>query len=97
MVYAAIIVGIVLTFLIFVALYISDKKGEAFDTGAFVACIISLFVVVEVNLVANIVEDPQPTAMDVYQGKTTLEYTIRDGIKIDSVVVFKNSIYGKEN
>ena len=30
-----------------------------------------------------------PTAMDVYQGKTTLEYTIRDGVKIDSVVVFK--------
>lgn len=27
------------------------------------------------------------TPMDVYQGKTTLEYTIRDGVKIDSVVV----------
>jgi hypothetical protein len=28
--------------------------------------------------------------MDVYQGKTTLEYTIRDGEIVDSVVVFKN-------
>ena len=27
--------------------------------------------------------------MDVYQGKTTIEYTIRDGVKVDSVVVFK--------
>lgn len=33
-----------------------------------------------------------PTAMDVYQGKTTLEITYRDGIPVDSVVVFK----GKE-
>ena len=30
-----------------------------------------------------------PSAMDVYQGKTTLQYTIVDGQKIDSMVVFK--------
>jgi hypothetical protein len=30
--------------------------------------------------------------MDVYQGKTTLEYTIRDGEVIDSVVVWKGDI-----
>lgn len=30
-----------------------------------------------------------PSAMDVYQGKTTLQYTVVDGIKVDSVVVFK--------
>ena len=30
-----------------------------------------------------------PTALDVYQGKTTLEITYRDSIPIDSVVVFK--------
>ena len=30
-----------------------------------------------------------PSAMDVYQGKTTLQYTIVDGEKVDSVVVFK--------
>lgn len=31
-----------------------------------------------------------PNAIDVYQGKTTLEYTIRNGEIVDSVVVFKN-------
>ena len=31
-----------------------------------------------------------PSAMDVYADKTTLQYTIVDGVKIDSVVVFKN-------
>ena len=31
-----------------------------------------------------------PTSMDVYQGKTTLEITYRDGVPVDSVVVFKD-------
>lgn len=30
-----------------------------------------------------------PSAMDVYQGKTTLEITYKDGVAIDSTVVFK--------
>lgn len=34
--------------------------------------------------------ETQPTAMDVYQGKTTLEITYKDGVAIDSVVVFKD-------
>ena len=33
--------------------------------------------------------EPMPTALDVYQNKTTLEYTIRDGEIVDSVVVYK--------
>ena len=31
----------------------------------------------------------EPTALDVYQGKTTLEITYRDSIPVDSVVVYK--------
>lgn len=31
----------------------------------------------------------KPTALDVYQGKTTLEITYRDSIPVDSVVVYK--------
>ena len=30
-----------------------------------------------------------PTTLDVYEGKTTLEITYRDTIPVDSVVVFK--------
>ena len=33
--------------------------------------------------------ETNPSAMDVYQGKTTLDITYRDGIPMDSVVVFK--------
>ena len=38
-----------------------------------------------------IIESFYPTAIDVYQGKTTLEYTIVDGVKVDSTVVWKNN------
>lgn len=31
----------------------------------------------------------RPTALDVYEGKTTLEITYRDSIPVDSIVVFK--------
>lgn len=31
----------------------------------------------------------EPTAIDVYRGNTTLEITYKDGVAIDSVVVFK--------
>lgn len=30
-----------------------------------------------------------PTALDVYRGKTTLEITYRDSVAIDSTVVYK--------
>lgn len=30
------------------------------------------------------------TPMDVYQGKTTLEYKVVDGVKVDSTVVWKD-------
>lgn len=39
--------------------------------------------------VTLLIRDFHPTAMDVYQGKTTLKYTIVDGIKTDSVVIYK--------
>lgn len=34
-------------------------------------------------------EDKMPQAIDVYRGKTTLEITYRNGVPVDSVVVFK--------
>lgn len=32
----------------------------------------------------------RPSAMDVYAGKTTLKYGVIDGVKVDSIVVFKD-------
>lgn len=39
-------------------------------------------------IIGLLIEEP-PTAMDVYKNKTTLKYTVVDGIKQDSVVIFK--------
>jgi len=36
---------------------------------------------------------PQPTPMDVHQGKTTVEYKYIDGIKTDSTIVFKPDLF----
>ena len=41
------------------------------------------------GMIVFVMTSSNPTAMDVYQGKTTLEYTIVDGVKVDSCVIFK--------
>lgn len=61
----------------------NDYSGCAFF------CIALLFCIIGINI-ANKVRDRHPQAIDVYQGKTTLEYTIRDGEIVDSIVVFKD-------
>ena len=49
------------------------------------------FIALEILCINKIVSEPHPKAIDVYQGKTTLEYTIVDGVKVDSIVVFKKN------
>ena len=68
--------------------------------GVIINCVISdahpgiwfgtLLACVGFALLAATHYEAQPTAMDVYKGKTTLELTYKDGIPIDTVVVFKN-------
>lgn len=47
----------------------------------------SLFAVIIIILASSIKSKPE--AIDVYRNETTLEITYRDGIPIDSVVVWK--------
>ena len=37
----------------------------------------------------SLIEYDNPSAIDVYRGKTTLEITYRDSVAIDSTVVYK--------
>ena len=53
------------------------------------ACIFET-VGVTIIIVIIIILSNQPTAMHVYQDKTTLEITYKDGVAVDSIVVFKN-------
>jgi hypothetical protein len=90
-----VIIGMLILIVILVINTVDDIKNSTFDTGVFFGIILSILIAIEVVLLSAILEVSKPTAMDVYQGKTTLEYTIRDNVKIDSIVVFKGSIYGK--
>lgn len=42
-------------------------------------------------VVAGITYQAEPNAMDVYQGKTAIQYTVVDGVKVDSCVVYKKN------
>lgn len=87
-----VVLGILILVILFI-IFAIDSSGKAkFDLGVFFGIILSILLAGEIVLLSSILEDPKPTAIDVYQGKTTLEYTIRDSVKIDSIVVFKDSL-----
>lgn len=96
MIIAAIILGIIIIGLIVLISHLNQGDG-AFDIGMFFGIWLIICVVIEIGMIIDITEEPHPTPMDVYRGKTTLEYTIRDGVKIDSVVVWKDNAYGNKD
>ena len=66
-----------------------NSEGKTYGFGIFCGWVLATALVIEIMCICESVSKQCPNAMDVYQGKTTLEYTIRDGVKIDSVVVWK--------
>ena len=77
-----IIVGLIMLMIGVICLFI-DSHELAFCLGALGAYILS-------GGLMMYQESCKPTAMDVYKGKTTLEITYKDGVPVDSIVVFKN-------
>ena len=82
-------VGVLMLLIVYIGTVISHAGKLGFDGGVFFGIVFSVLFVIEVALLSNFLENPKPTAMDVYQGKTTLEYKVVDGERTDSVVVFK--------
>ena len=82
--------GIMMVLMVYIGIVISSNRISDFDGGVIFGVIFSVMFVIEVSLVSNVIEEPKPTTMDVYQGKTTLEYKMVDGVKTDSMVIFKN-------
>jgi hypothetical protein len=68
-----------------VTMIVSFIKGHdfvcGFGTGIVLTC-----------MVAAAAYQGEPNAMDVYQGKTAIQYTVVDGVKVDSCVVYKKDI-----
>ena len=89
MVIGAIILGVLICILVIISLYISKSSTEDYDIGIIIGGIIATLMVIEVNLLADIIGEQKPSAIDVYRGNTELKITSVNGTEIDSVVVFK--------
>lgn len=89
MIGAAIVVGIVLIGLIYLGNHISHNGWGCFDMGVFLGIVISIFFVIEVGIVSDILAEQIPTALDVYRGNTELMITSVNGVPTDTTVVFK--------
>ena len=89
MIIGAIIVGILICILILLGFHISNNSTEDFDIGVIIGGILAALMTIEVSLLADIIGEPKPSAIDVYRGNTELEITSVNGTPIDSVVVFK--------
>ena len=59
------------------------------DNRVISAFLLVVSAIIFVALFSSYENKNTPTAMDVYQDKTTLEYKVVDGVKVDSVVIFK--------
>ena len=73
--------------LILVAVVIdSSTLGQYAATGLLISFVVFVVTGVTIGICTL---NYEPTALDVYRGKTTLEITYRDSIAIDSTVVYK--------
>ena len=90
MIIGSIIVGIVIFALMILGFYINNNGGN-FEEGVGFSIVMSILIIIEVSFVADIIEEPTPSALDVYRGNTELEITSVNGTPIDTVVVFKKN------
>ena len=82
------IILITLVLLLVILIMGVDSLSKAkYDSVGFV--LIASIVLAFIVLVATLCLKDNPRAIDVYRGDTTLERTYRDGIPIDSTVVWK--------
>lgn len=90
MIFLAVIIGLVIIFLSIQCIQ-WNSEGETDGFSICCGCVLGMMLIFEVILINESISKSHPTALDVYQGKTILEYTIRDGVKIDSIVIFKEN------
>ena len=91
MIFLSVIIGLVIIFLIILCIQWNNDEGT-YVFGIWCGWLIGVLFILEIICISESTSEPCPNAMDVYQGKTTLEYTIRDGEVIDSIVVWKRDI-----
>lgn len=70
-----------------VAFVYFDEEDRIFSLIPLVGTII--FTISGIAVSNKTEKDIQPTALDVYKGKTTLQITYQDSIPVDTIVIFK--------
>lgn len=70
--------------------FILTLNYNTFSDTTAIVCVTLFYVGVIIILFCAIDKDINPTAMDVYRNRTTIEITYKDGVAIDTVVVFKS-------
>lgn len=76
-----------LTLLSLVGMLLSNNdKLNHFSYELYKSCLSGL----AVYCIIGLMKINEPTPIDVYNGNTTLEITYKDGVAIDSIIVFKD-------
>ena len=84
-----IIIGILVCVSVILTGLLGRNSSCDFDTGVIMGGSVAMLMTIELYLLADIIDEPKPSALDVYRGNTELEITSVNGVSTDSVVVFK--------
>lgn len=80
---------IVLLILVLILVFVWNVFSEDNNNKATSCVCAIMFSAIVTGVIIDYKNKDNPTSLDVYQGKTTLEITYRDSIPVDTVVVFK--------
>ena len=89
MIIDAIILGVLICVSVILTALVGRNSSCDFDNGVIMGGIIAILMTIEVYLLADIIGEPKPSAIDVYRGNTELEITSVNGVPTDTVVVFR--------
>jgi hypothetical protein len=80
------IIGLIISIVALAIILIFDKKEHGDCLISWSTILLSCWALVSF---VSLITYNEPTALDVYRGKTTLEITYRDSVAVDSTVVYK--------
>lgn len=80
----------ILFFIVLVIAGVTSTKLAKYENSYSRICLVLMIILWCINAYCVAIIINQPTAIDVYKGKTKLQITYKETIPVDSVVVFKN-------
>lgn len=81
---------LVFLFLLLILVFIYNMCSEDVDNRILSCLCVIICSIISTIILIDYISKYEPTALDVYRNKTTLEITYRDSIPIDTIVVYKD-------